>query len=138
MRYLIIVLSVLMLAACSETIMLNKSGGEAIAKGILKFRFNPPHQLTVFLDGQSYEGDVDSKEMDINMDELRKRYGANSKHYEAILSGLNTTHHVHYYKGVLTAPDGATLTCEYMSSDGDGGTLGTCDDGKGQIYEVHK
>lgn len=138
MRYLITALSVLVLAACSETIILSKPGGETIAQGILKPRFNPPHRLTVILDGKSYEGDVDSKEMDINMDALRKRYGATSKHYQAILSGLNTTHHVHHYTGVLKSPDGATLTCDYMSSDGDGGTLGTCDDGKGQIYEVHR
>lgn len=139
MRYLIIVLSVWVLAACSEPFMLSKPGGEIIAKGVLKLRANPPHRLTVTLDGKSYEGDVDSKEMDINMDALRKRYGANSKHYEGILNGsLHAMHHVHHYTGVLKAMDGATLTCEYMSSDGEGGELGTCDDGKGQIYEVHK
>jgi hypothetical protein len=77
--------------------------------------------------------------MDINIAELRKRYGASSKHYQAILSGsLHAMHHVHHYKGVLKAPDGTKLTCEYMSSVDDGETLGTCDDGKGQIYEVHK
>lgn len=134
MRYLIIALSVLALAACSETIMLSKSGGETIAKGVLKFRFSSPHQLTVTLNGKSYEGDVDSKEVD-NSAELRKRYGAYSKHYQAIFAGLDNTHHVHNYKGVLTGPDGATLTCEFLSSYG--GTFGTCDDGNGQIYEVH-
>lgn len=134
MRYLIIVLSVLMLAACSETIMLSKPEGETVAKGILNIRLNPPHRLTVFLDGKSYEGDVDSKEVD-HSEELRKRFGANSKHYQAIFLGFNTTHHVHQYHGVLKALDGATLTCDFLSSDG--GKLGTCDDRKGQIYEVH-
>jgi len=135
MRYLIIALSVLVLAACGETIMLTKPGGEIIAKGVLKVRPSPPHQLTVTLDGKSYEGDVDSKEVD-NSAELRERYGAYSKHYQAIFLGFNVTHHVHHYKGALKSPDGATLTCDYLSSNG--GTFGTCDDGKGQIYEVHR
>jgi len=135
MRYLVIALSVLVLAACSETIMLTKPGGETIAKGVLKIRPSPPHWLTVTLDGKSYEGDVDSHEVDDSA-ELRKRYGSYSKHYQAIFLGFNTTHHVHHYTGVLKAPDGATLTCAYLSSVG--GTIGTCEDGKGQIYEVHR
>lgn len=141
MRYLIMALSVLMLAACSEPFMLSKPGGEIIAKGVLKLRANPPHRLTVTLDGKTYEGDVDSKEMGNSAEvlkKLREQYGATSKHYQAVLSGLNTTHHVHHYTGVLKATDGATLTCNYLSSDGDGGELGTCDDGKGQTYEVRK
>jgi len=135
MNYSIIVLSVLALTACSETIKLSKPGGETIAKGVMEFRFNPPHWLTVTLNGKAYEGDVDSKEVD-NRAELRERYGANKKHYSAILEGLNTTHRVHQYEGVLKAPDGATLTCEYLSSNAK--TTGTCVDGKGQIYEVYR
>ena len=136
MRYLIIVLSVLALTACGETIMLSKMDGEAVATGKMKFRPNPPHSLTVILDGKTYEGDVDSHEVDDDA-HLRERFGANSKHYKAIFLGFNTTHHVHHYKGTLKAPDGATLACEYLSSSG-GGVLGLCEDGKGQAYEVHK
>jgi len=84
MNYSIIVLSVLALTACSETIKLSKTGGETIAKGVMEFRFNPPHWLTVTLNGKAYEGDVDSKEVD-NRAELRERYGANKQHYSAIL-----------------------------------------------------
>lgn len=139
MRYLIIALSVLALSACSETIMLSKPGDETAATGTLKFRLNPPHRFTITLAGKLYEGDMDSKEVDnsAELDKLRKRYGPTSKHYVAILSGLNTTHHVHHYKGVLKASDDATLICDFLSSN-DGGRLGACDDGKGQIYEVHK
>lgn len=119
--------------------MLSKPGGEAVAKGIVKLRPNPPHRLTATLDGKTCRGDLDSKEMDINIAELRKRYGASSKHYQAILSGLlHTGHHTHHYKGVLMASDGATLTCDYMSEADDSETLGTCIDGKEQIYEVYK
>lgn len=136
MRYLIIALSALALAACSETIILSKPGGEAVATGTLKIHANPPHWLTVTLDGKTYEGDIDSKEVD-NSAELRKRFGANSKRYREISEGLlHAAYHVHHYTGVLKAADGATLTCNYLSSDG--GKLGTCDDDKGQVYEVHK
>ena len=135
MRYLIIALSVLLLAACSETIILSKPDGETIAKGNLKLSLSPPYRLTVTLDGKSYEGDVDSKEVD-NRSELRNRYGANSKRYQEISEGLlHATYHVHHYTGVLRAADGSTLTCDYLSSSVK--TLGTCDDDKGQIYEVH-
>ena len=117
--------------------MLSKPGGETIATGALTFRLNPPYQLTVVLDGKTYEGDVDSKEVD-NRAELRKRFGANSKRYRAISSGMNHAfYHVHHYQGILKAADGTTLTCEFLSSD-DGGKLGECEDGKGQVYEVHK
>ena len=136
MRYLIIALSLLALTACSETVMLSKPGGEAVATGTLKFHLNPPDRLTVTLNGKSYAGDVDRKEVD-NLAELRKRYGANSKRYQEISEGLlHATYHVHHYTGVLKAADGSTLTCDYLSSDG--GKLGTCDDDKGQVYEVHK
>ena len=137
MRYLIIVLSVLVLAACSETIMLSKPEGGTAATGTLKFRPTPPHRLTVALDGKNYDGDMDCKEVHENDVHMRERFGANSKHYQAIFSGLNTTHRVHHYKGTLKAPDGATLACEYLSSN-EGGTLGACEDGKGKTYEVHK
>jgi hypothetical protein len=138
MRYLIIVLSVLALAACSETFMLSRLDSEPAGAGTLKPRFNPPHQLTIVLGGKTYAGDVDSREMDYNIDDIRKRYGASSKHYQAVLSGLNTMHHVHHYKGVLKAQDGDTLTCDFMSSHQEQAALGTCEDGKGQTYEVHK
>ena len=138
MRYLIIVLSALALTACgSEAIRLSKPGGETVATGALKFRLNPPHQLTVVLDGKTYEGDVDSKEVE-NSAELRKRFGANSKRYQAILSGLNhASYHIHHYQGILKAQSGSTLTCEFLSSD-DGGKLGECEDGKGQTYEISR
>jgi len=136
MRYLLIAFLVLVLAACSETIMLSKSGGETIAKGIMKLRPSPPHRLTVTLDGKVYAGDVESKEVD-NSAELRKRYRVHSKRYQAIFSGLaHATYHVHHYTGILKAADGTTLTCDYLSSGG--GLMGTCDDGKGQVYEVHR
>lgn len=134
MRYLIIALSALVLAACSETIILSKPGGEAVATGTLKVHPNPPHRLIVTLDGKTYEGNIDSKEVD-NSAELRKRFGANSKRYQGISEGLlHAAYHVHHYTGVLKAADGATLTCDYISSDG--GKLGTCEDAKGQIYDV--
>lgn len=137
MRYLIIALSVLALAACSETIRLSKPGGETLTTGTLKFRINPPHRLTIILDGKTYEGDVDSKEVD-NSDELRKRFGANSKRYQAIFLGLNhASYHVHHYQGILKAADSDMLTCEFLSSD-DGGKLGECKDGKGLIYEMYR
>jgi len=136
MRYLIIVLSVLMLTACSSTIMLSKPGGEPITKGKLEFRFSSPHRLSVALNGKVYEGDVDRSEAD-NSAELRERYPAFSKHFEKISQGHNSIHHVHLYKGVLKASDSSTLTCEFVSSTS-GEIVGTCDDGLGQIYEVHK
>lgn len=137
MRYLIIILSALALTACgSEAIRLSKPGGETAATGTLKYRLNPPHRLIFILDGKTYAGDVDSKEVD-NSAELRKRFGANSKRYQAIFSGLDTTYHVHHYQGVLKSPDGATLTCEFLSSK-EGAALGTCKDSNGQIYEVEK
>ena len=126
MRYLILALSVLVLIACSETIMLSKPKGETVATGTLRFRLNPPHHLTVTLNGNIYEGDVDSKSIEMSdSDHLLMRFGAYYKHYD------------HQYKGTLKTPAGDTLTCEYLSSKG-GGTLGVCEDPKGQTYEVHR
>jgi hypothetical protein len=136
MRYLILALSALALTACSTTVLLSKPGGETVATGTLEFRPNPPHRLTITLDGKAYEGDVDSKKLD-NRAELRKRFYSDSKHYQRIFSGLDTDHDIYQYKGILKAPDGATLTCEYLSSR-KRGLLGACEDGKGQIYEVSR
>jgi hypothetical protein len=136
MRYLILALSVLVLAACSETIMLTKPGGEAVATGTLKFRPNPPHWLTVTLNGKTYEGEVASKKVE-NQAELFKRFGSDSRHYQRIFSGLDTDHNVYQHKGILKSSDGATLTCEYLSSR-ERGTFGACEDGKGQAYDVHE
>jgi hypothetical protein len=136
MRYLILILSVLVLTACSETIMLTKPGGEAVATGTLKFRPNPPHLLTVTLNGKTYEGEIDSKKVE-NRAELFKRFGSDSRHYQRIFSSLDTDHNVYQHKGILKAADGAILTCEYLSSK-ERGISGACEDGKGQAYEVHE
>lgn len=136
MRYLIIALSVLALTACSETIMLRKPGDETAAKGMLEFSFSSPHRLTVTLNGKAYEGYMDSKEAD-NSAELRERYEAFSKHLQKLSQRHSNIHHVHQYTGVLKAPDGATLACEFLSSTS-GEKIGICDDGKGQAYEVYK
>lgn len=136
MRYLIIALSVLFLTACSETIMLSKPSGETVGTGTLRYHTNPPHSLTVTLNGKSYTGDVNSVEVD-NSAELRKRYGANSKLYRKISEGLlHSTYHEHHYTGVLKAADGATLTCDYFSPGGE--LTGVCEDGNGEVYDVHR
>jgi hypothetical protein len=136
MRYLTIALSALMLAACSETIMLRKPGEETAARGMLEFRFSSPHRLTVTLNGKAYEGYMDRKEAD-NSAELRARYEAFGRHLQKLSQRHSNIHHVHHYNGVLKAPDGATLTCEFLSS-ASGEKTGICEDAKGQVYEVSK
>jgi hypothetical protein len=68
---------------------------------------------------------------------LRQRYGTDSKHYQAIFSGLDPNHYFYFAQPALIAEDGRTARCVLAWKPGQLPRLaGEADDGQRAVIRV--
>jgi hypothetical protein len=110
------------LLGCSYAVHLVGPDGEPSAQGQIVVHAFPPHSLTVQLGGKTYTGQWVSHYVD-DLADIRRSFGASSRHYQRHLSGLDRPH-TELASTKLQAEDGSALDCEWTETDGRG--RGTC------------
>ena len=119
------------LAGCSYEAQLLRPDTSPAGVGTVDLHANPPHRLSLELEGKVYQGDWTGVPID-DLNALRRREGPFSRHYQRHFSGLERSYHKKV-TAALVAQDGSRLDCQWRDTLGQG--RGSCADAAtGQRY----
>lgn len=126
------ILAVLVLTGCGAHVhQLVKEDNTQFASGELVHDRGEANRLVLVASGRSYEASGFVVERHTNLAELRKRYyGVNPKHWQRIMSGLDTDHVTYTAETVAKSADGQEISCRLMWGAG-GNPAGVCTDQAG-------
>lgn len=109
------ILAVLLLTGCAAHVhQLVKGDNARFVGGELVHDRGEANRLVLVASGRSYEARGFVVERDTNLAELRKRYyGVNPKHWQRIMSGLDTEHTVNSFYTTAKSADGQEVSCRF-------------------------
>ncbi|MDD2914958.1 MAG: hypothetical protein PHP70_06525 [Gallionella sp.] len=135
--YYVGILAVLVLTGCGGHVhQLVKGDNTQFASGELVHDRGEANRLVLVAAGRSYEARGFVVERQTNLAEMRKRYyGVNPKHWQRIMSGLDTDHVTYTAETVAKSADGQEASCRLMWGGG-AKPAGSCTDQAGAIFLV--
>ncbi|MFZ2161102.1 MAG: hypothetical protein WAW02_02685 [Sideroxyarcus sp.] len=108
-------LIILALAGCGGQVHpLAKAGNAQFIGGELVHNGGDANRLVLTAPDRNYEAGGFTIKRQTNLNELRKRYaGTNPKHWQRIMSGLDTEHTVYFFETIAKSADGQEISCRF-------------------------
>lgn len=114
---------------------LARSDDPAVSAGSFSHEGAEERAMVLEIGGQRFSARGFEVHRSQNLAELRRRYGAGSKHYERIFSGLDTDHYLYSANPELRSDDGLTTRCS-LTWRAFGVPAGTCKTAEGKPIQV--
>lgn len=107
-----IILASLAVAGCgSQPYRLSAKDDPAMADGWFNYQSTEDLVLVLQYDGKRYDGKDMEVRRFLNLDELKKLYGASSTRYARIFAGLDMEHYEYSVNHILRSPQDDMLYC---------------------------